>query len=71
MKKIILKTIFILFAFASCKKAEIENDVNPVKDKVAANFEMKGISFVAINSPIDNSNITPLVNIGCNWVAQM
>lgn len=68
---IILKTIFVLFAFNSCKEAKIEKDLNSVKDTGTSQFEMKGISYVAINSPINNTNISPLVNIGCNWIAQM
>jgi len=68
---IILITILTLFAFTSCKKTETEKDLTPIKDTVTADFEIKGISFVAINSPINNTNITPLENVGSNWIAQM
>lgn len=66
-----LLLILTLCTFAACKKSEPQIDTPPITDKVVANFEMNGISFVAINSPITNSNLTPLVNIGCNWIAQM
>jgi hypothetical protein len=71
MMNINLILILILFSFSSCKKRGNEKDLTPVIDTIIANFEMKGMSFVAINSPINNTNITPLVNIGCNWIAQM
>jgi len=44
---------------------------NKIKDTVIANFEIKGISFVATNFVIDSSNITPLKKVRCNWIAQM
>jgi hypothetical protein len=69
--KINLILILILFTFASCKKSESKKETTVIKDTVVANFEIKGISYVAMNSPISNSNITPLLNVRCNWIAQM
>lgn len=68
-------SISLLLLFYSCKKATVPQAdcaIAPAtKDTVVANFEIKGISYVAINSPLDSTNITPLKNIRCNWIAQM
>lgn len=63
-----------IFSFLGCKKetaTQCSMPNVPLADTVVANFEMKGISFVAINSPIDASTINPLVNVRCNWISQM
>lgn len=62
-----------IFMLCSCKKdLPLETLCNSqTKDTVVANFEIKGISYVATNSPIDSSNITPLQNVKCNWISQM
>lgn len=62
-----------IFTLSSCKKdVPIQTTCEPIsKDTVVANFEMKGISYVAMNYVIDSSNITPLTKINCNWIAQM
>ena len=38
---------------------------------VVANFEIKGVSFVATNSVIDSLNVSHLKKVNCNWIAQM
>jgi hypothetical protein len=65
--------IVSLFAMSACKKDTVaETPCEPAKkDTIVANFEMKGISYVAMNYPIDINNITPLNTINCNWIAQM
>ncbi len=61
-------------SFCACKK-DTKDEVNclqePIKDTVVANFEMKGISYVAMNYTIDVTNINPLTKINCNYIAQM
>lgn len=58
---------------SSCKKdLKIESSCDPIqKDTVIANFEIKGMSYVATNSPIDSTNILPLISVNCNWISQM
>ncbi|MBI3520373.1 MAG: glycoside hydrolase [Bacteroidetes bacterium] len=63
----------ILLTLCSCKKdpkipSTGEHGSN---DTVIANFEIKGISYVATNTPIDSSNIAPLNRVNCNWISQM
>lgn len=62
-----------LLAFSSCKKdSPIEMPCESTKkDTVVANFEIKGISYVATNNSIDSSNISPLLKVKCNWISQM
>jgi len=63
----------MMITFCSCKNdAKIQPTSSiKIKDTVVANFEIKGVSYVATNSAIDSSNITPLNKVNCNWIAQM
>lgn len=67
--------VSLLLSFCACKKDKGNTtecySENPVKDTIVANFEFKGISYVAMNYSITDSNITPLLNIKCNWISQM
>jgi len=63
----------LISAFCSCKKdAKIQAECpTKISDTVIASFEIKGINYVATNSLIDGSNITPLKKVNCNWILQM
>lgn len=66
-----LAFLILMIACSSCEKdPEIKSDFSDI-DTVIANFEIKGISYVATDSELDSSNIGPLTNINCNWIAQM
>lgn len=63
---------FILTMFSCKRDIKIEADCYAEnQDTIVANFEIKGISFVATSNPIDSNNIRPLLNIRSNWIAQM
>jgi hypothetical protein len=61
--------IFLLFCEA-CQNANTIIQDERLADK-RSHFECKGVSFVAMDNVIDSSNIEPLVQLGCNWIAQM
>ena len=68
-----LNVLFCFLIFLSCRKdpSLVKECALEISDTVITNFEMKGISYVATNSAIDSTNITPLINVNCNWISQM
>lgn len=77
-KTVIMKSSLIIFCalifVLSCKKDKIIETPTPQpiqEDTVVANFEIKGVSYVATNSPIDSTNMSPLQKVNCNWISQM
>jgi hypothetical protein len=60
----------ILFIYFSCNKDTITSQ-QEVREAVIANFEIKGVSYVATKNAIDLSNISPLENVNCNWISQI
>jgi hypothetical protein len=66
--------VFIIFCFYnSCKNQKSNKEIafEIPSDTIISNFEIKGVSFVAGNKPINLSNISPLKKVNCNWIAQI
>ena len=54
----------------SCNSSQETVQQPQIKETVIANFDIKGVNYVATNTAIDINNITPLQNINCNWISQ-
>jgi hypothetical protein len=73
-----MKTIVLLFNIFICvyscsKNADVKLQTSLTaesKDTVVAKFDIKGVSFVAENWPIEEENISALERVNCNWIAQ-
>ncbi|MBF2709600.1 glycoside hydrolase family 113 [Flavobacterium soyangense] len=64
--------IGILFSIFSCNSNQDTIAQRPaIKEPVVANFDIKGVNYVATNSPINIDNIIPLANINCGWISQV
>jgi hypothetical protein len=66
-----LSVFFIYFSCNKDENATVTESQEEVREPVVANFEIKGVSYVATRNPIDITNITPLEKINCNWIAQI
>jgi hypothetical protein len=62
-----------MLTFFSCKNIGIteKSSAIPTTDTLNSKFEMKGMSFVGMNHVVNESHITPLGDIYCNWISQM
>lgn len=68
---LIISSLFVL-SCGNTKEAKAQlYSQEEARDTIVANFEMKGISFVAMDYPIDSTHILPLKKVNCNWIAQM
>ncbi len=62
----------IILIISSCNKENIViQEPEITREAVVANFEYKGVSYVATRLSIADEDLSPLQNVNCNWIAQM
>lgn len=61
----------ILISMISCNSGQDSLQEPQIKEPVVANFEIKGISYVATKSVTTIDNINSLDKVNCNWISQM